>query len=67
MGLTVQPEVIRNICRNKTFRGRGLLGRFLYARPKSNIGSRTFNEAPINAECVVSFRNALQSITQPSK
>lgn len=62
MGLTVQPEVIRNICRNKTFRGRGLLGRFLYAMPKSNIGTRSFTEAPMNEGVVLNYRNALKSI-----
>lgn len=62
MGLTVQPEVIRNICRNKTFRGRGLLGRFLYAMPKSNIGTRSFTEAPMTQETVVKYQNALKAI-----
>lgn len=62
IGLTVQPEVIRNICRNKTFRGRGLLGRFLYAMPKSNIGTRSFAEAPMNEEVSLNYRNALKSI-----
>lgn len=62
MGLTIQPEVIRNICRNKTFRGRGLLGRFLYAMPKSNIGKRTFNEAPINQKVTKDYQDAITSI-----
>lgn len=62
MGLTVQPEVIKNICRNKTFRGRGLLGRFLFAMPKSNIGTRSFEEAPINKDCLHLYREALRAI-----
>ncbi len=62
MGLTVQPEVIRNICRNKTFRGRGLLGRFLYAMPKSNIGSRNFNEASMSREHIQLYQDALKGI-----
>ncbi len=62
MGLTVQPEVIKNICRNKTFRGRGLLGRCLYAIPKSNIGKRSFNEAPISQEVTQNYREAIRSI-----
>ncbi len=47
IGLTVQPEVIKNACKNKTFRGRGLLGRFLYVIPPSNIGHRTLEEKPM--------------------
>ena len=62
MGLTIQPEVIKNICRNTTFRGRGLLGRCLYAIPKSNIGARNFDEAPMSSEATKNYRKALQSI-----
>ncbi len=53
MGLTVQPQVIKSICGNKTFRGRGLLGRFLYAIPKSNIGSRAISLGlcPLSRRC----------------
>lgn len=47
IGLTVQPEVIKNACKNKTLRGRGLLGRFLYVIPPSNIGHRTLEEKPM--------------------
>lgn len=50
MALTVQPQVIKKITSNKTFRGRGLLGRFLYAVPPSNIGLRTYEEAPMNRD-----------------
>lgn len=55
MGLTFQPETIRNICRNRTFRGRGLLGRFLYAYPASNIGRRTFAEPPIDLTIQIEY------------
>lgn len=62
MGLTVQPEVIKTICKNKTFKGRGLLGRFLYVMPKSNIGSRSFNEPPMDKVCIEQYRQAITSI-----
>ncbi len=48
IGITVQPEVVKNIFKNKTFRGRGLLGRFLYVFPPSNIGKRTLEEKPMD-------------------
>ncbi len=38
MGLAVQPEVLRGLMEKPGFRGRGLLGRFLYALPPDNIG-----------------------------
>jgi hypothetical protein len=40
MGLAVQPDVIRGLADKPSFRGRGLLGRFLYAMPRSLLGSR---------------------------
>lgn len=62
MGLTVQPLIIRQICSNKTYRGRGLLGRFLYVIPQSNIGKRTLEELPMPIECVESFRSIINAI-----
>lgn len=62
MGLTVQPDVIHSICKNKKFRGRGLLGRFLYVIPNSNIGSRTFDEPPMNKQLSHEFQNILWDI-----
>lgn len=62
MGLTVQPQVIKNICGNKTFRGRGLLGRFLYVIPKSNIGLRTLDEPSMAPEHSQMFQVALEAI-----
>lgn len=64
MCLTVQPTVIKNACSNKTFRGRGLLGRFLYVIPKSNIGLRTFEEPPIGLNVVKSFQEAIKNILE---
>lgn len=49
LGLSPQPEVIRGLTNDKTFRGRGLLGRFLYALPQSNLGYRTLT-APALSE-----------------
>jgi Protein of unknown function (DUF3987) len=62
MGLTIQPQVLANICKSKTFRGRGLLARFLYVVPKSNIGNRTLSEPPMNRENLLQFQNAIKSI-----
>jgi replicative DNA helicase len=40
LGLAVQPEVLRGLMDKPAFRGRGLLGRFLYAIPRSLLGVR---------------------------
>ncbi len=48
MGLAVQPDVLRGITDNPSFRGRGLLGRFLYVMPHSKIGYRTGNTRPLS-------------------
>ncbi|OPX86078.1 MAG: hypothetical protein A4E53_03284 [Pelotomaculum sp. PtaB.Bin104] len=40
MGLAVQPDVLRGLMEKPGFRGRGLLGRFLYSLPVSPVGYR---------------------------
>lgn len=66
IGLTVQPQVIKNACNNKTFRGKGLLGRFLYAIPKSNIGLRSFEEPPVSPALTLQYQSAIKSILDHS-
>jgi len=60
MGLTAQPEVITTICRNSTFKGRGLLGRFLYVIPPSNIGHRKLDVAPISPSIRAEYQTAMR-------
>lgn len=48
LGLAVQPEVIRDIADMPGFRGKGLLGRILYALPASNIGYREIEPEPVH-------------------
>jgi len=40
MGLAPQPSVLQSLSKTKEFRGKGLLARFLFAIPKSNLGYR---------------------------
>lgn len=44
MGLTLQPSVLDTLEAKESFRGEGLLGRFLYAVPDSGIGHRRTGE-----------------------
>lgn len=50
IGLAVQPEVLRGLIEKPGFRGKGLLGRFLYSLPKSPIGSRIVRPEPMTDE-----------------
>ena len=47
LGLTVQPDILRGLSMRPDFRGRGLLGRFLYSVPKSLVGSRVIDPPPL--------------------
>ena len=62
LGLSPQPEVLRGLTTNPSFRGRGLLGRFLYALPPSNLGYRTLNARPMQDEVKAKYERILTSI-----
>lgn len=47
MLLTIQPEVLRGLMNNSTFKGRGLCGRFLFAMCKSKVGYRNITPEPM--------------------
>ncbi len=47
IALAVQPDVMRGLVGRPGFRGRGLLGRFLYAMPESLLGRRDVTAAPV--------------------
>lgn len=59
LGLAVQPDVLRTIATKPGFRGRGLLARFLYTLPPSNIGRRAINTAPVPQELTDAYRSSL--------
>lgn len=47
LGLAVQPEVLRDIAQMPGFRGKGLLGRILFAVPENTVGRRRIGADPI--------------------
>ena len=49
LALTVQPDVLRGLAHQPSFRGRGLLARFWYALPPSAIGQRQIAPPPVAA------------------
>ena len=63
LGLAVQPEVLTTIARQPGFRGRGLLARFLYAMPPTNVGSRLTNTAPVPEDIEHRYGTELAALT----
>lgn len=55
IGLTVQPDVLHSLVDKPGFRGRGLLGRFLYSLPPSPFGSRDPDPPPIATGVVEAY------------
>jgi hypothetical protein len=47
IGLSPQPDVLRGLAAKPGFRGRGLLGRFLYLLPPSPLGFRPLESHPV--------------------
>jgi hypothetical protein len=59
IGIAIQPEVLRGLTLKKGFRGRGLLGRFLYSLPQSLLGHRKINPSPINSRIADAYHNVI--------
>ena len=62
IGLSPQPEVLRGLTHNPSFRGRGLLGRFLYSLPPSPLGFRHLNTCPIPPSVATTYRKVLYAL-----
>ena len=67
MGLTLQPSVLQNLTRQSSFRGRGLLGRFLYLLPESNLGCRNLETEPVNPHLQVQYNNSIAQLLDIEK
>lgn len=64
----IQPVVIAGIAGDATFRGRGLLARFLYAAPKSWIGEREICPDPVPPAVAEAYADLVyQLATDPPK
>ncbi|GAA3759643.1 hypothetical protein HDA32_004732 [Spinactinospora alkalitolerans] len=62
LGLAVQPEVISEIATGPGFRGKGLLGRFLYSLPASNVGYRRIDPDPVPEDVAAVYDTQLQTL-----
>lgn len=61
-GLSPQPDVLRGLTDKPSFRGRGLLGRFLYALPPSNLGYRTLDATPLSEDLRLRYTGSITAM-----
>jgi hypothetical protein len=59
LGLRVQPDVIQSLADHRGFRGRGLLGRFIYGLPRDMLGSRKIHPRPVPRIVREAYRSRL--------
>jgi hypothetical protein len=64
-GLLIQPDVMSEVAGSSRFRGSGLLARFLYAMPASNVGARDVRKhTPIPEEVADEYKRYLFSLLE---
>jgi hypothetical protein len=59
---SIQPDVIRGLAGNAKFRGRGMIGRFLYALPVSPLGHRKTEPDPVPDAVVDGYENLIRDL-----
>lgn len=64
IGLMVQPSVIEDLGHRGEFRGRGLLGRFLFAWPPSMVGRRKADPAPVRTATRTSYATSIETLAR---
>lgn len=62
LGLSPQPEVLRGLVDKPGFRGKGLLARFLYLLPKSNLGYRGLESDPVPENIKNNYQNLISQL-----
>ena len=62
LALMIQPAVLDAIAARRDFRGRGLLARFLYARPISRLGHRLIPAPAVDAETQAEYAIQVQAL-----
>lgn len=64
VGVMIQPTVLTHIGRHRDFRGRGLLARFLYARPVSKVGRRKADSQPVPDQVVAEYARLIGGLAR---
>jgi replicative DNA helicase len=62
ISLCVQPEVIQGLVDKPGFRGRGLIGRFLYSLPISTLGQREIGAKPLTPSVRESYKQSVKAL-----
>ena len=60
--LAVQGNVVECMFDNQAFKARGLIARFLYCKPNSMVGYRSFNTVPIPTDYERAYRDLIYSL-----
>lgn len=62
MVISPQPEIIQGLASRPGFRGRGLIGRFLFVMPQSRLGARLIETKPVPIELVEQWRQSVHRL-----
>lgn len=62
MAIAPQPDVLRGLTSKPGFRGRGLLGRFLYSLPESPIGGRDTEAPPLDPAIAADYERHIRDL-----
>jgi len=64
VAICVQPQVLEDLAQKRTFRGEGLMARFLYAVPTSMVGRRKTGSAvpPLNQAAARGYERGLKHL-----
>ncbi|MBA1446262.1 MAG: DUF3987 domain-containing protein [Gammaproteobacteria bacterium] len=62
IGLSPLPDVLRGLAAKPGFRGRGLLGQFLYLLPPSPLGYRTLESVPVPESALNAYTAGIRAM-----
>jgi hypothetical protein len=66
IGLAIQPEVIQGLATKPSFRGRGLIARFLYSIPHSALGYRKVETEPVDPATRLQYETTVNTLLRVS-
>ncbi|MGM0583756.1 MAG: YfjI family protein [Pseudomonadota bacterium] len=64
VAMSPQPDLLRGLMAKPGFRGRGLLGRFLYFLPPSPLGFRTLDGPPLPESVKTAYASGLRAMLE---
>jgi replicative DNA helicase len=64
LGLMIQHEVLKTIAAQPSFRGRGLVARFLYTMPVSNVGYRKTNTDAVPDHVLTAYNTVIRGLAK---